>query len=87
MKITLKLEKRNKDSEGRVPIFIRLRDDNSETSINSGVSVDEKNFKNGVLKSRVDNYTSKTRILNSSISEIESIISFIKEDWVLYHPP
>ncbi|MFQ3350663.1 MAG: hypothetical protein ACI87X_001463, partial [Candidatus Arcticimaribacter sp.] len=33
MKITLKLEKRNKDSEGRVPIFIRLRDDNSETSI------------------------------------------------------
>lgn len=87
MKITLKLEKRNKDSEGRVPIFIRLRDDNSETSINSGVSVDEKNFKNGVLKSKVDNYTSKTRILNSSISEIESIISFIKEDGKEPNPP
>lgn len=80
MKVTFKLEKRNRDSQGRVPVFLRIRDDNSETSINSGVSVLDKDFKNGVLKTTVDNYISKIKILNSLMETVEVIIGDIKED-------
>ena len=80
MKVTFRLEKRNIDSSGKIPIFLRIRGNNSETSIKTGISVFDKDFKNGVLKTRVDNYSSKSSILNSMLNDIESIIGGIKED-------
>lgn len=79
MKKTLIQKKQEVDSNGNYPIYIRLRNKNingkwEESSIKTEISVKPKYFTNGVLKSNTPNYTSKQKIINSLLSDIEKII-------------
>ena len=87
MKTTLKLLSHRTNSNGESPLYVRVRGKNSkggfvEVSFNTDIEIDPKYFENGVLKSKVPNYTDKQRIINSIIDRVNSIISESKEEGI-----
>lgn len=79
MKKTLIQKFQEVDSEGKYPIYIRIRNKNlngkwDDVSIKTGVFVLPKNFSNGLIKTKTPNYIHKQSIINSILSDIEKII-------------
>lgn len=91
MNTSLKLDKKHKNLQGEYPLYVRLRGklsngNYSETSINTGVHLKENHFVNGVISSKISNYTDKQRIINSILDDLSRIVSEIIEDGLEPNP-
>jgi len=76
---SLKLDKTFKDSNGESPLYVRIRNKNSngkysESSISTGIDISEKHFNKGSITSKTPNFTDKQRIINSVLDLVERII-------------
>jgi integrase len=84
---SLKLDKKFKDSNGESPLYVRIRNKNSngkysESSISIGVDISEKHFNKGSITSKTPNFTDKQRIINSVLDLVERIIGESKEEGI-----
>jgi integrase len=91
MNISLKLDKNFKSLDGEYPLYVRLRGrlpsgKDTETSINTGVSLLEKHFVKGSVSSKTSNYTDKQRIINGILDELSRIISEVVEEGLEPNP-
>ena len=87
MNTSLKLDKKFKNSNGESPLYVRIRNKNSngkysESSIFSGVEVSEKHFSKGSITSKTPNFTNKQRIINSVLDQVERLISESMEEGI-----
>lgn len=87
MNTSLKLDKKFKDSNGESPLYVRIRNKNSngkysESSISIGVDISEKHFNKGSITSKTPNFTDKQRIINSVLDLVERIIGESKEEGI-----
>lgn len=91
MKTSLKLNKRQSNSDGLHPLYVRIRGKSSkgkdsEVSIYSGIDLSPKQFSGGGISNKTPNYTDKNRRLNSILDNVERIISQTIEDGLEPNP-
>jgi len=84
---SLKLDKKFKNSNGESPLYVRIRNKNSngkysESSISIGLDISEKHFSKGSITSKTPNFTDKQRIINSVLDLVERIIGESKEEGI-----
>ena|GEM_PF-678802 len=87
MNTSLKLDKKFKNSNGESPLYVRIRNKNSngkysESSISIGLDISEKHFSKGSITSKTPNFTDKQRIINSVLDLVERIIGESKEEGI-----
>lgn len=87
MNTSLKLDKKFKNSNGESPLYVRIRNKNSngkysESSISTGLDISEKHFSKGSITSKTPNFTDKQRIINSVLDLVERIIGESKEEGI-----
>ena len=85
MNISLKLDTSQPDSDNKLPLYVRIRGKNSEgkrreSLISTGLHVESNHIKSGSLKTGIKGYSDKQRIINSIISDLEHILSVLKND-------
>jgi integrase len=88
---SLKLDKKFKNSNGESPLYVRIRNKNSngkysESSISIGLDISEKHFSKGSITSKTPNFTDKQRIINSVLDLVERIIGESKEEGIVPTP-
>jgi vacuolar-type H+-ATPase catalytic subunit A/Vma1 len=91
MNISLKLKTQDVNLKGESPLYLRMRytDTNgktTESSIFTGIDLQNKYFKNGSLIVRTPDYTQKKVTLDSLIRDIEKITSEIQSDGLIPYP-
>lgn len=74
--------KSNKKLDTKSPIYLRIRtsDGSSETTINSGLEVEKKYWKDGSVSRKHSDYTNFVRYLAKVQSDVESIITELTEE-------
>lgn len=83
MNVSLKLDKSVSGDEK--PLFVRLRSKLPngkwvESSISTDIRIETRHFRNNSISKRVPNYTSKNRLLNTILDDIEKISSQLVEE-------
>ena len=89
MNVSLKLDTSNNGKEK--PLYIRLRGKSvdgktEETSISTEMKLLPRYFKNNGLSKSSPNYSSKIKVLNSILDEIENIIGEINHQGKIPNP-
>lgn len=90
MNVSLKLDKSVGGDEK--PLFVRLRSKLPsgkwvESSISTDIRIETRHFRNNSMSKRVPNYTSKNRLLNTILDDIEKISSQLVEEGKEPNPP
>ena len=77
LNISWRLATKSKKSDTKFPIYLRIgtSDGSSETTINSGLEVEKKYWRDGSVSRKHPDYTNFVRFLARIQSDVESIIT------------